>query len=86
MPNKHKADEQDDMLMELVSHPGWQILKMHLQNTINSKVSKLIQPAEKEFDLVGKEAESRSVRALRSFFEEVEQRTEAYAKQVQRGA
>lgn len=66
--------------MELISHPGWRVLRRERDRFLDSHRSLLMKPAESEFDLVKKEAYTSAILVLERFFEMVEERAERYAK------
>ena len=75
---------ENDLLAELVMHPGWKVLRKELQEQLRFYQEDLLVPAEKEFDLVRKEGVTRAMQALKQFVFRVELRAENYARTVRR--
>lgn len=77
-------DEELDLLSEIVTHPGWRVLRRELDATLRGLQSQVLTPSESEFDLVKKEALTVGMRTLTQFFAGIQERTEKYNRTVKR--
>ena len=73
-------DEELDLLSEMVSHPGWRVLKREMNEQLKIYYDDLATPATSEFDLIKKEGVTQSIRALKQFVSRVEHRVENFDK------
>ena len=71
-------DDEIDLLSEIVTHPGWRVLRKELQENLRFLQDDLLTPATTEFDLIKKEGITQSMRALKQFFARVENAVEGY--------
>lgn len=71
-------DTEVDLLSEIVSHPGWKVLRRELQEQLVLYQDQLLTPATNEFELIDKEGVTRAMKALKQFFARVEHRVENY--------
>lgn len=71
-------DDESDLLSEIVTHPGWKVLRKELQEQLKLFQDDLLTPSVSEFDLIKKEGVTQSMRALKQFFSRVEHRVDAY--------
>ena len=76
-----RPDSEHDHLMELVTHPGWRVLKKEKSNRVQSHVQSLKTAANSEFDLVRKEVTIARMTELDEFFQAIENIADAYARQ-----
>lgn len=77
-----RSDDELDMLAEIVTHPGWRTLKTELAQYLSGITARVLTPAESEFDLVRKEADTKSMRALQDFFGLVEHKVKQFHKRA----
>ena len=77
-------DNENDLLAEIVAHPGWKVLRRELQEQMKFYQEDLLAPAESDFDLIKKEGVTRAMRALKQFVARIEQRVESYNKTAHR--
>jgi hypothetical protein len=73
-------DDAKDLLSEIVTHPGWKVLRRELQEQLILFQDDLLTPAASEFDLIKKEGITQSMRALKQFFSRVENVVDSYQK------
>jgi hypothetical protein len=78
------VDSEIDLLSEVVTHPGWKVLRRELQEQLSSYQSELLTPATDEFGLVKKEGVTYAMKGLKSFFARVEQKVDNYQKTLRR--
>lgn len=75
-----RPDSEYDHLMELVTHPGWRVLKQEKTKRVQSYIQGLKTQAASEFDLVRKEVTIAKMTELDEFFQVIENLADAYAK------
>ena len=76
----HKPDSERDYQMELVTHPGWKVLKREKSQRVQSYVQGLKTRAENDFDLVKKEVLIGKMTELDEFFQMIENIVDSYAR------
>lgn len=79
-------DDHNDMLMELVTHPGWRVLKARVRQALDNKLHNILEPSTDLTMVVRKEAYAEGYRSLERFFTGLEDEIDRYAKHVKRGA
>jgi hypothetical protein len=67
-----KYDEQEELLLELITTKYWKALKVQVDATLEQYRARLMAPATSEFDLIRKETISARYDGLSRFFSEVE--------------
>ena len=77
-------DSEIDLLAEVVTHPGWRVLRRELQEQLSSYQSDLLTPSVDEFGLIKKEGVTYAMKGLKNFFARVEQKVENYNKTLKR--
>lgn len=77
-----RTDDELDLLAEIVVHPGWRTLKMELAQYLEGITSRVLTPAESDFDLIRKEADTASIRAVRQFISLVEDKVKRFNKRT----
>lgn len=75
-----KRDDADELLLELVSHPGWRVAVAEMDEMAQSIVNQMMQPSEGLMDLLKREAEAAKLVALRQVRARIENRANAYAR------
>ena len=76
--------EQLDLLSELVTHPGWRVLKRDLEKYLQGLYSQVLTPAADEFDLIRKESKTAAIQSHKQFISIVEDKVEKYNRTVRR--
>ena len=77
-----RTDDELDLLAEIVVHPGWRTLKVELGQYLQGLTAKVLTPAETEFDLIRKEADATSIRAVQQFFSLIEDKVKRFNKRT----
>lgn len=77
-------DSEVDLLAEVVTHPGWKVLRKELAEQLAAYHSELLIPSPDEFGLVKKEGVTYAMKSLKSFFARVEQKVDNYQKTLRR--
>jgi hypothetical protein len=78
------VDSEVDLLAEVVTHPGWKVLRKELAEQLISYQSEVLIPSPDEFGLIKKEGITYAMKSLKSFFARVEQKVENYQKTIRR--
>jgi len=78
------VDSEIDLLAEVVTHPGWKVLRKELNEQLASYQVDLLTPSVDEFGLVKKEGVTYAMRSLKTFFARVEQKVENFQRTIKR--
>jgi len=77
-------DDELDLLSELVTHPGWRVLRRELEKYLQGLYSQILTPSTSDFDLITKEAQTVAIRSHKQFLASLEERVEKYNRTVKR--
>lgn len=75
-----RTDPELDLLMEVVSHPGWKVVRKYAQERIDAHLNHLLDDADTEFDLIKKEVRLGKIAQLNAFMQEIDAIADKYAK------
>lgn len=77
-----RTDDELDLLAEIVIHPGWRTLKAEMNQYLSGITARVLTPAKEEFDLVRKEADATSIRAVQQFVSLIEEKVQRFNKRA----
>ncbi len=77
-------DTQLDLLTEVVTHPGWKVVRSELHEQLSFMQGDLLTPATDEFDLIRKEGITKAMKELKGFFHRIETKVESFQRSVTR--